>query len=449
MNTIKSNLTNACSQHHRNYYPVKIIAGERIGLGKYEFRPERLGFDGQKDQASAEELACAELIHDVHIFHSVQPLNAGRPREVARIERLTEGGRAEIWLYTVLQSDGRSMEVVENLRDDKVAVCDVQVEGDSVDNHKDKGALQGIKPRIYAAETAAQAMTMEKHEQDQMELLTRKEPEGETKLNVRTTKQNTKRRHQRIPTKTAEAKAQAEKAKAENAEREKAKIAEANGSNEIRDKKQREIAKAEMRKKLEATVRRGRRPNVANYKKTQVEQPVLFKSDMKRKLEETVRRGCTLRAAYKKELDAEHPVSFKADVTKKLGDAVCKGHRPSLNDKEKEDERSTPASKRQRLDRLFENALFNAERRPSAYHATMTNQVRSTSVVTVDTKFQRARADEARIKAKEKPRLVRSEFLGSLGERQAERLIESARRFDSNLDSGLGFQRPEPLSPSI
>ena len=202
------------------------------------------------------------------------------------------------------------------------------------------------------------------------------------------------------------------------------------------DGKETEIAK-NTRKKERTRPQRERKEN----HRREVEQKNLEKAQRKeerrrrRELKEQQRTAAEEQREKEEDLKRKKDLRDKANAEKqrRLEETVHKYRGlPVVEGKEIVETQLPPKTKKEKLQQTLADASEAAARyessraRFSPSRASQAQRARAssaTSVLSINAQFRKARADEAKAKAKIKPSLVRSEFRRTLSERQAENLI--------------------------
>lgn len=404
-----------------DYYPVRRITGERIRPGSNEYRVEWLGYNGQSDWVSAHECKCADLIADFHALETEPLLNAGRIEEAEKLQRLAKAEPAEIdnavlpkhpgWRFQRRTAEGRfasrgaSNSVVEILR---MPTAPPEVRANTARRLR----LQRTENPLddYGAS--------EKDEVEWLYTLLR-----EDRSSVKLIKQSEDDGIRFLPYRDNNALEQAEmkRRRKEDAEGERrsamkaAKKAVKKAAKKAADKEWRRLAKAHRK-----AARRDRRSESLRQERERAESQMQEEAEM---------RGAERAESERKRVEKEERKKWKA---KMLEETVRRASRPNLIGNEcMEEEKPPPNNKKRRIHQTLAGASTPAVRHENArFGASMVNEARASSVAstaTINTRFRKARADEASKKAKNMPSHIRSEFRERLGEVQAQAMIRRTR----------------------
>jgi hypothetical protein len=191
------------------------------------------------------------------------------------------------------------------------------------------------------------------------------------------------------------------------------------------DAKEQTRAAAKKVKRAKRNIARKKRQRRAKACQKDAKKPGMKKAKQQRKRAELAKQE-----AARTRVEREKRERYKVN---KLEDTLQRGRRPTvvINRRLAEGISGLNCSKKRKLHQALTDASESAARRENArLQAVSINQARSSSVssvLTINTKFRRVRADEARERAKEEPSLVLSEFRDVLGESHVEDLVKKIR----------------------
>lgn len=415
-------------------YYVKRITGEKIRPGIHEYRIEWRDYPGVVEWIPDENCSCPDAIAE---FRELQrqslfaAMLAGRTEEVESLQKLAESDRVEVenaifpkhqgWRCQRRTARGRfaargtSNSTLEILRLPTVprnvrantarppdrrrlansSCADEPTNGDEVVwICTEPREARGLWEQNMKGEAAEGMESIPEHRNDVMEL----------------------REIQRRRKQDAREQRRAAEKEARNAKRARK-----------QEKKSRKLAREveeDQRRGLERKKSEKARRKEKKRQRQELEEQQRVTAEKKREEEEALKRK-----EMRKKARAEMQKLLEETVHKYRIPAVMKG-------KVVEETRLPPKTKKEKLQQTLADASESAARQENSHQpfspsrisqAQRTRASSVSSVLSINEQFRKARSDEAKAKAKNRPRLVRSEFCKTLRERQAESLIKQSR----------------------